>query len=1012
MAIASGRAQGGDHPLGLDSQDENAKEQHSRRFPLIDRDWLVSPSRSSQFASNTYESIVEEFTACWERGETPHVEPFLERMKSEHPADVIELIYHEFCLAETNGLKPDPNDYFRRFPDREESLGRMFELHGALNPTQLRKWIDGDLLPDVGDEIGPFVLVRELGRGTFARVYLAEQGDLDNRPVVVKISTRLTSEPRLLARARHPHIVEVLWHGSAEDGTLHLITLPFLGGATLANVLARSQEVGHLPRSGIELLANLDHVSAPEYPKPIFSRPAREIMGLLSYQAAVAWLMARLAEALNHAYDRGVAHGDIKPSNILLTADGIPMLLDFNLAVGWGVPDASNLPVEQGGTLGYMAPERLRAIASTERAIAPSAKERHRADIFALGIVLLECLSGQKPGVPQDQAKNQQELAENLVSSSWGRDEALKWLARSSVSRGLRSILERCLAPDPADRYGCASELAEDLDRWRTGRPLAHATKPPWPFQLAGWIRRHRLLLLNVVLGVALCCGTMVGLSYSFRTTLRQEALEKLELVWDRETFGVFGFLRFGHWVPDDQSNPVTRAREFLDHYNVLDDPNWSLRNDIRYLPEPARSDLTVWLLEQILRYTRGLANRPNATDDWRRALALLDQTVERYPLLPLESQRRSLRVKLAIDPRQPAVAQSDPQGWMELYLKGVELEGDHAREALTAYEAALKIRPSAFWPHYRAATVAFRLGEHANAAEHLRQCIAQRPGNVALKGQLSGCLFLLQRYDDAFEAGHKALELDPDHEVTTRNMAYVQQELGQSDSVQSKLYRYLLLTRNEVEVETLKLRLESLMAQREGPASPDSTQSISLGEDDASRILRATTYRKQNRPEDALTELNLILNQDPDHLEARFYRGMLLRKLPRSGAEQDFAYLVNHSRLEELIAHYPDAISIYHQHVSDLLRRGRAKDAIRVARLGLNQSLRCSGRMLGESHYTLARSYAMAAKTDPTFLPKIVAELNWLAANEPNFLKTRFEQDRCFDRVREQVRPKLVIRR
>ena len=96
----------------------------------------------------------------------------------------------------------------------------------------------GPALPEAGDSIGPYLLRRELGRGSFARVFLAEQADLANRLVVVKIATRTTREPWLLARARHAHIVEIVSHAVVDDGAFQLICMPFWGGATLADILA------------------------------------------------------------------------------------------------------------------------------------------------------------------------------------------------------------------------------------------------------------------------------------------------------------------------------------------------------------------------------------------------------------------------------------------------------------------------------------------------------------------------------------------------------------------------------------------------------------------------------------------------------------------------------------------------------------------------------------------------------------------------------------------------------
>ena len=159
-------------------------------------------------------------------------------------------------------------------------------------------------------------------------------------------------DPRALAAgpARHAHIVEIVSHAVVNDGAFQLICMPFWGGDP-ADVLAAPCRVrpgagpspvlgdaggrarrGRGPATGADLLAALDAVGAPEYPSVHPARPAREILAPLSYDRAIAWVIARLAEALDHASSRDVAHGDVKPSNILLSADGNPMLLDFNLA--------------------------------------------------------------------------------------------------------------------------------------------------------------------------------------------------------------------------------------------------------------------------------------------------------------------------------------------------------------------------------------------------------------------------------------------------------------------------------------------------------------------------------------------------------------------------------------------------------------------------------------------------------------------------------------------------------
>ena len=132
--------------------------------------------------------------------------------------------------------------------------------------------------PRPGDEIGPYRLLRELGRGGFARVFLAEQADLDHRLVVVKVSTRITPEPRLLARARHPHIVEVLWHGRGRRrrAPAHLHAVPGRGDAR-RRPRRRRAAAGRGRRRAATCSRTSTASRPPEYPAADLAGPPREI---------------------------------------------------------------------------------------------------------------------------------------------------------------------------------------------------------------------------------------------------------------------------------------------------------------------------------------------------------------------------------------------------------------------------------------------------------------------------------------------------------------------------------------------------------------------------------------------------------------------------------------------------------------------------------------------------------------------------------------------------------------
>ncbi len=259
-------------------------------------------------------------------------------------------------------------------------------------------------LPEVGERLFGFRLRGELGRGAYARVFLAEQADLAGRPVVLKVSAIDGDEPQTLAQLQHTHIVPIYSVHEDVSAGLRAVCMPYFGGASLSAVLHKVFAEGPRPARGEQLVRALEAVAAP--PAPIAVSEEGEAPALavatgptalddlrgMGYIAAAAWVVERLALALQHAHQRGVIHRDIKPSNVLMGADGQPMLLDFNVA-----ENRRGNPVKAvlGGTIAYMAPEHLRALANREPAGSCSAD--HRADIYSLGIVLFEILAGGRP---------------------------------------------------------------------------------------------------------------------------------------------------------------------------------------------------------------------------------------------------------------------------------------------------------------------------------------------------------------------------------------------------------------------------------------------------------------------------------------------------------------------------------------------------------------------------------------------------------------------------------------
>lgn len=936
-------------------------------------------------ATTTFDLLLAEFNARWERGESPRAEEYVARLDPSLPAELVELVYSEFVNADVAGFDPVPETYIARFPAQAEALGRMFGVHDAFTSSELRLWAEPatDLLPEAGDEIGHFRLLRELGRGGFARVFLAEQADLDDRLVVVKVSSRITPEPRLLARASHPNIIEVLSHGVVEDGSLQLICMPFLGGAPLSAILSGDRRTATRPSSGRTLIEELDRVSASGYSPSSISRPARELLSVSPYPKAMAWIVARLAEALDFAFSRGVLHGDVKPSNVLLTADCTPMLLDFNLAISWQPhtygPGATGVDPDHGGTLAYMAPERLRTVVDVAFAPRPSAADRHRADIYGLGVVLLEALTGRTPEIRAGQGVSLQQMASAYVSSREQGGNVMIRASRAPIPAGLRSILEHCLAPDPSDRYKRSSELAEDLDRWRTDRPLAFAREPGSGLGVLRWARRRRAAVAAGVIGltVAGACAAVAAISMS--AVRNEHAFAGYSQLGGSGESGAFLLRRPVSNVVKAKADPAELAKRHLEHYGVLAAGDWRKRGDYRDLPPFEREELEVWLLEQAMRFAQALSERPDSPDDWRRALFCLERVDPSGRFAPMTAQAREVRRLLGNSDPQ-TMERDPPRGprWMESYLGAVECElAGREREALPLYRSALAERPASFWANYRAAAVAFFLEDYILATKHLEVCVGQRPENAILRNQYAGCLYWSNRFNDALEQADIARGLDPDQAETFLSRSYVRLKMGQTRSLLEDVTRFEILNGRSSRLHSMPLMIDLVRAREpvldELPISGHERRDL----DPDGVLVRhemGMLLWERGHNEAALTEFDRVLEMDPDQLLARYGRASLLQILNREGADREFAAVVAHPNVERLLAKDPRYFFAFFRTVSSLIDKGKPDEAVSTAKRGLEMSDRL-GKMQAESHFVLARAFAAAAESDSSYDKDAVRE-------------------------------------
>lgn len=1011
----------------------------------------ASESGPASTVSHALETLLEDFTRRWEQGEHPRAEQFFDRLPPGDPETRLELIYHEFCLQASSGHQPSVEEFVGRFPEYRDRLLRLIALHDVLPTISFGQGqATSPLKP--GDEVGPYRLLREMGRGGFAHVYLAADAELEDRLLVLKVTDRPSAEHRYLARAPHPHIVPILRERITDDG-LQLIFMPFVGGATLGEVLQESRRRSRRPERGLDLLADLDLCSAPEYTAATPVRPARELLASLSYAGAVAWVIARLAEALDHAYQRGVIHGDLKPSNILIGGDGQPMLFDFNLSTDWQPAALSRSSGEMGGTLAYMAPERLRALASPETASPPCPSACHQADVYALGLILREALTGDPPSVPlpDESPRSGRALAALLAANRAAGDPASR-RQLVSIPPALRAILRRCLAPDPSNRYRLASQLAADLDCWRSGLPLLHTTPPLW-VEAARWLRYHQRPFLAAA--CCICLGLIASVAAAKvqedqteskrQLTTTQNALNEAErqayfrFVSDPESsaHSIYTYRSSGMTPPEGR---IDFAERLLDAYGLMgacnDQDFWNSEPILR-LDEPHRSDARALILEQALRYGIELSRSRYAPfpDDRRRAVEVLDRILRHHSLEPLETTARLLRSQLGLPTNPPRPSPTSvPPRWLLSYLQGVRAEALRPDEAsamgiptdqigfsvaITHYSNALLDRDDLYWPRARLAASAYQIGNFATARHSYQRCLDLHPQSALLWLGLGSSEYYLGSKEGTIDRFRRSTQLAPRWQPAWQALATLGARLNRWDLVEESVAHVRLGAARGDSEPWRRLRLD--LARLTDGAAEDliglDAEAVPLMLAQAAadelteldlRVSVARSLLNDGKTNEAIDRFTKILEREPSHVYSRFSRAIGLQRAGRSSeAIEDYQAAVDDPNFEAFLNQQPTALMAFVLLSADRFRNGESEEAIHHATIALNYANRF-GRYRGEGHYALARAFAAGADNDLTYLNKAAEELALARTCNPGFIETVFHSDNAFDGKRAELAERI----
>ena len=344
------------------------------------------------------DDVCADFERQWQAGSPSSIESYLTRVNTadERQVLLVELIVLDIDYRQRRGESPNPQDYVARFPEAADVISQALQDNSpsknAFQPPELSQL--AKLFPSLE-------IIKLIGAGGMGAVYKARQTGLD-RVVALKVlpeefghdhkfALRFTREARTLAKLSHPNIVSVFEFGNVED--TYYFLMEYVEGTTL--------------REGIRA-------------------------GELAPEHALA-IVPQLCDALQYAHDKGVIHRDIKPENILMGVDGTVKVADFGLARilgNDGQQDFLTGTHQVMGTPRYMAPEQF---AGTRRV-------DHRADIYSLGVVIYEMLTGELP---------------------IGRFAAPSEKVQIDVR--LDQVVLRTLEQEPQRRYQHASEIKKDV---------------------------------------------------------------------------------------------------------------------------------------------------------------------------------------------------------------------------------------------------------------------------------------------------------------------------------------------------------------------------------------------------------------------------------------------------------------------------------------------------------------------------------------------------------------------
>lgn len=702
-----------------------------------------------------------------------------------------------------SGLEPTRRTQIRKDPGKVSSKDHL-DMTGIVVNQVSQDINNAEPTILLGDMFKGFQFLHELGHGAFGRVFLAKQEGLAGRFVALKVSRDAISESQHLARLQHTNIVPI--YSLHRAGELHAVCMPYFGCTTLADLCNNLGQSEGMPTSGRLVVSTVQNrrstlrgldKSLPVVPQAdLPSRPtvAPALLSLeeMAYVDAVLWIGAQLAEGLHHAHECGILHLDLKPANVLLTDDGRPMLLDFNLAEKVTDTNSANR-AHVGGTLPYMSPEQMRAFSGI------SIDFDARTDIYALGLILYQLLTGRLAFPTYQGAANQvlNPMLEDRIKGA-----PLLRPGNPVISPAVEAIVLKCLEADREKRYKTAQELAEDIKRHRAHLPLLHTKESSWHERCVKWLRRNPKIAspwvaATVMITIAACIITGTAIwSHNHEKRNLENLMEARRIEANRKFREFNEILHAANHLltafdPKNRQEALHLALKALNIYGVLIDSNWKRFPLFTDLVPTERDELdtSITALASLIVHSRIIAD---GSPEVKQFEAFINANLEKNP------NGNSSHFNL---------------------LRATELVAQKKHHnALPYLESAILDSPQSLFTWFLKARCHHHLGQSADAAFCYGRCLSLNPSFIhALQGRGALHYSHTGNLHQALADFKEALRLNEDYLEARIDLATVYHRLGNNNEALSHLDKALTVSNCPPRVFFIREKVKRTLGDTDG---------------------------------------------------------------------------------------------------------------------------------------------------------------------------------------------------